>query len=263
MGVMAVGALVACGSTDDSSEFETVHGETSTTTTSTIRTANTTGSTSTVNSTNDGSGGYTSSDDSGGSAGMGTSGGSGGQSGAGGQSDTPFVGIVDIVESCGFAPCGGNLAGTSWQYTRVCVEEAALLASLRSQSRCGDLELLDATGELSGTLSFDEDSYARDLSLIMETSLRVPASCVVGDCATTAFLIATELPGTTCGTTADGACTCSVPLTGSLQDTGSYATDSAQLSLGDTTGDYCASEGSLQHQGSILNVDFIYEAEPL
>lgn len=195
----------------------------------------------------------------GGTGGATTTQGSGGSDSAGGSGGMPIVGSVEVVEDCGFSACGGEIANSSWQFSRACFEETHLMARL--VELCETVELLEASGEISGTLSFETDSFVQDAEIEMTTTIWVPPACVIS-CDVTALALQAELPGTRCQARDGGGCTCNLPmqLDGSVE--GDYTSNGDELTLAGETSEYCAGDGSFKYVGTAESVPFVYEAIP-
>jgi hypothetical protein len=177
--------------------------------------------------------------------------------GAGGET-TLVEGSVDIADSCAFTACGGELAATDWQYSRICIQEQDLLGLVSS---CPELDLLDSSGNINGTLSFDDTTFERNVNMSITAVFLLPPSCVVGNCEATGLAVASLLPGAVCADNA-GACTCSVTLDGSDSTSGEYSQSGSQLSLEEETASYCRSSNKLEYTGTFDGVPFVAEALP-
>lgn len=165
-----------------------------------------------------------------------------------------------VVDDCEYEACGGDLADSDWSYTRICVEEAALLG--RFEEACPTVELLSSSGEVSGSISFDADSYTEDVSLSVTGEFGVPASCNVLGCEFTSIVLGGVLSDVSC-TDLDGGCVCSGTLEGtSTISDGAYTTDGDDIALDDVDATYCASGDSFKYTGVIEQVPFVYESVP-
>ena len=259
--LISISALcVGCGDDDNKGSKDSTESTTTTTTTgspsTTTSPTNSTTSGGPTSGTGGGSGGSTSG--SGGTTNAGGSAGdnSGGSAGAPGGTGGPVV----VVEDCGYEACGGDLAGTEWSYSRICVEEDDLLG--RFSAACSTIELLSSSGEVNGTIGFDADSFTQNVSFSITGEFGIPASCNPLGCAVTAAVLGTFLDDASC-TDAGGGCTC----TGTLQSEstasgGDYAADGDNLTLDGAEGTYCASGDSFKYTGEIEMVPFVYEAAP-
>ncbi len=264
LGVLAL----SCGSTDKDNKSNNDK-STSTTSSSSSNTTSSTSDPSTNGTNGTGGAGANSSTTAGmGAGGDTTSGdnnagaaGEPGAAGTGGSQESPMEGPIDIVEDCGFTACGGELAGSSWQYARVCVEEGALFGGLTQL--CEAIELGDVTGTVSGTLTFDQTTYTEDVTVSITASLTIPASCGLANCTIAqALAIAAGLTGTACTNTGAGNCECTAPITIARDTTGDYTTSSTELTRDDQVGAYCASQNSLAFTASQQDVELLYELTP-
>lgn len=269
--------FVACGKdesggSDDDDDTPTVTTNTATataTSTNTNTNTNTNGSTGpTTTGSPIGSGGM------GGSGGTTGMGGSGGTTGVGGSAGAPGnvggsagagggEGNVVIEDDCGYEACGGELADTDWSYSRLCVEEDALLAVV--QSVCADAELVSASGEVSGTIGFGTDTYDQDTSFSVSAQFEISEACNLLGCTLTGGLLGTVggFSNGSCIDNDEGGCVCSGTLEGTTEASESdYATDDDNLTLGETESTYCASGDSFKYNGEIQGVEFVYETVP-
>ena len=278
--------FVACGkdeSNGDDDDGDTTNTTgTPTTTTSGNPTSSTSNSTTNNSTTATGSGGSSSttaaqggSGGAGGTTSVGGSAGGGGDmggsagSGEGGDGGTANGGTVVVKDDCAYEACGGDLANTDWTYSGICVEKEALLAPF--QGFCDTLELVSAGGEVTGTISFTDDTdgqdvsfgtFTQDVSFSVTGEFAVPQSCVPGSCAiVTLGLAASGLADANCRMS-DTGCTCSGTLVGESALDGDYTTDDETLTLDGEGASYCASGDSFKYTGEIEGVEFVYETVP-
>jgi len=190
--------------------------------------------------------------DMGGSAGTGEGGDGGG---------TTNGGSVVVKDDCAYEACGGDLANTDWDYSQICVEKDALLAPF--QDFCDTpLEVVSAGGEVTGTISFSDDTFTQDVSFSVTGEFAVPQACVLGSCAIVGLgLGAAGLTDASCRTADDG-CRCSGTLVGESALDGDYSTDAETLSLDGEEASYCASDDSFMYIGEIQGVEFVYATVP-
>lgn len=187
--------------------------------------------------------------DSGGSAGA------AGDTGAGGGTSG-----VEIIDDCNYTACGGELDNGTWQYNRVCVEKGDLLGLF--SAACDSVELVSSSGEVSGSINFDDPDFTQDLTLSVTAEFNLPASCNLNCTLVGALLVAAGISDAGCTANGGGGCTCSGTLEGSTTTEGQYSTDNETLTLDGTDETYCAGDGSLQHTGSIQGVSVVFHAVP-
>ncbi|HEY6728686.1 MAG TPA: hypothetical protein VI197_31965 [Polyangiaceae bacterium] len=266
--------FIACGKdesggSDDDDDTSTVTTNTATSSpstsspnTSSPNTTSTTGATTTTGSPG-GSGGTGGSDASGGSGGTMNVGGSAGDQGSvGGSAGAPGGsgggGTVVIEDDCGYEACGGDLADTDWRYSRLCVEEEALLAPF--QTFCDSIGVVSAGGEVSGTISFTDDSFTQDVTFSVNGEFDVPEACIVGNCAVVGLgLAAAGLTDASCVDGSNGGCLCSGTMLGESTASGDYSSDGDNVELDGEQSSYCVSGDSLKYTGEIQGVEFVYE----
>lgn len=172
----------------------------------------------------------------------------------------PIDGSIAVRQSCELAACGGGeLAGKSYRYVGACVEQDALLGNLAAQ--CAGLEIVELGGQVRGTVSFTDDSVTQDVTLEFAIVLTLPADCLQGSCELTAADLASGgTPGASCEDADGGACTCSLPLTSSAQASTSFAASGDQVTLGESTVNYCASEAGLELANGLGDIDYVLRA---
>lgn len=278
----SVGAVICwgCGESDSKSGDSGSDGTASVTTTvnstgsgaTSTTTGSTTGTTSGGGSGATGDGGASSggtssttgeagASDTGGSAGAAgapSDTGSGGTAATGGSGGTGGGATgVDIIEDCSYTACGGELDDSSWQYTRVCVEESDLLGLF--SAACDAVELVSSSGEVSGNIDFSDPDFNQDLTLSLTAEFNIPASCNLNCTLIGALLTAGGIGDASC-TTSDDGCACSGTLEGSATTTGEYATDNDTLTLDGADETYCADDTTLKHTGSIQGVPVVFQA---
>jgi hypothetical protein len=162
------------------------------------------------------------------------------------------AGCSSSAPSCSptFTPCGGSLVGT-WTYESACGASAVAMMQCPGAS-------VDVAPNVSGTYTFNADgTYSTNLTIEESGTETVPASCLGGVTAC-AQLDATLNTGgltialTSCSGTASQSCTCTVSVSGTLTQTGKYATAGNDFSVtpsggaaGMPTG-YCVAGSTLE-----------------
>ena len=264
--------FVACGKDESNGDDDDDGDTTNTTGTPTTNTATSGNPTNTATS-NGGSSSTTASQ--GGSGGAGGSGGTtsvggsaggggdmGGSAGAGegGDGGTTDGGVVVVEDDCSYEACGGDLANTDWEYSRICVEKDALLAPF--QGFCETIDVVSAGGEVAGTIGFADDTFIQDVTFSVTGEFAVPQDCIVLSCAVVGLGLASAgLTDTSC-VESDTGCLCSGTLNGESALDGDYSIDGDTLSLDGEEASYCASGDSFKYLGEIEGVEFVYEAVP-
>lgn len=183
----------------------------------------------------------------------------------GGGTDGGDQGVFLIQDSCSHEACGGAVAGSAWRYTRACVTAEQIVGPM--QSFCPSITLIGSSGELSGSISFDDTSYTQEISFSLTIELDVPSECDITCPSFAATLAVMGFPGATCeeGTTS---CHCVGTAQGSDPRSGGYAVDDVTLTLmglGDVEAGYCAGENSFSYAPPVMLVpqgtpmDVVYE----
>ncbi|HEY6728685.1 MAG TPA: hypothetical protein VI197_31960, partial [Polyangiaceae bacterium] len=90
----------------------------------------------------------------------------------GGDADT---GVFLIQDSCSHQACGGTIPNGAWRYVQACVTTEQVVGPL--QSFCPSITLVSSSGELAGTISFDDSSVNQEVSFSLTIELDVPADC--------------------------------------------------------------------------------------
>ncbi len=170
----------------------------------------------------------------------------------------PVDGSILVQPSCPFASCGGELDG-AYDYVGACVEEAGLFAGLFAG--CEEAQVLSADGRIAGSSSFAGSVFTQDVTLTFSLVFRLPAACVPGGCALTAeAYVEAGATGTNCEAAAEGACTCTMPLSSSAQVSTTFTRDGDQVTLGETTVSYCAADGDLVYTNGVDDFDYVLRA---
>lgn len=178
---------------------------------------------------------------------------------------SPDTGTSDVAEDTGgdvilFGPtqecnptfgaaeaCGGSPVGT-WEIDNVCTD-VDLTEQISSFCAGTTVSRLDV--RTSGTVVYTETTYSTDVSGFAEVDLTVPTSlCTLGGCDFLASQIESNLGDAqaTCAPGAAGACDCTVRLTLSVVESGTYVANSASGVITYDNGDtvhYCIDNGAL------------------
>jgi hypothetical protein len=186
-----------------------------------------------------------------------------GQTGEGnGNTNPPGSGstepvVVEIGTCEALAPCGGDLEGT-WSYTASCVDADALGLTSQVAAVCADATIENLTGEVSGTLTFQNGlatrtgaSIARGTLVLPTTCPGVPAALLLG-CSVLEGLLTSEAPfnAVDCAPAA-GACRCALEVrTQPYQDQPAQVSGS-QVTIGtDLTFAFCQQGDQLVYEGA-------------
>ncbi len=133
--------------------------------------------------------------------------------------------------SCGatFTPCGGSLEGT-WVYQTACGTTAFQMME------CPGV-VVNVPPDVSGTWTFNADgTYSTDLAIEESGTETIPLSCLAGVTDCTKLNNSSNFAGlnvslTACTGNANQTCTCTVAESGTLAESGKYATAGNNLSL--------------------------------
>jgi hypothetical protein len=151
-----------------------------------------------------------------------------------------------------FSACGGNLEGTTWDYTSGCVDNPFGQA----KQFCPTLEVKNATGSGQGTLAFSGGAVTRKVKLNTSATLVIPPACTMGvvPCsAIQAQLGSVGLMGTCTGS---GTCTCTVSRTTTIDETDAYAVVGNTVVVNGTSEyDFCVQGGKMSHRAKDQNAE--------
>jgi hypothetical protein len=115
---------------------------------------------------------------------------------------------------------------------------------------CADVELVDVTGSVQGTIDFLTNTFEQDATADIEAIINVPSSCGHGgQCVLIEASAAGQgLTDVDCENV-DGACLRVAPLGGMATANGNYSTGGSTLTLAGQDHEYCAEDGTLHYEG--------------
>lgn len=238
-----------------------------TTTTESSNSASSTGGTSSSTGGTTGIGGAAGDN---GDSSTGTTNGAGGATSDSTTTGGTTAGVIVLEDECSLDPCGSALANTAWRHTRACVLKEQLIGPI--QSFCPAITLVSSGGELTGAVSFTDDTYEQEVSFNLWLALDVPAECDITCTSFASTLAVMGFPDATC-TESDSVCHCLGSAQGTDPRSGDYATsDDGTLAFvfpyGSIETSYCAGAGALSYlvpvnlvpQGTPMDV--VYDAVP-
>jgi len=186
----------------------------------------------------------------------------------GGGTGASDAGVFLVRDSCSHEACGGILANSAWRYVRACVTAEQIVGPI--QSFCPSITLVGSSGELTGSISFDDTSVNQELSFSLTIELDVPADCNITCPSFAATLAVLGFPDTACEESSGG-CRCVGTAQGTDPRSGAYETHESSLvlhGLGDVEAGYCAGENSFSYAPPVMLVpqgtpmDVVYETVP-
>lgn len=203
------------------------------------------------------------------SAEVGSAGGAAGAPNASTDGGATSGGVFVIQDSCSHEPCGGALPDRDWRHVRACVTAEQLVGPI--QSFCSAITLVGSSGELTGTIAFEDGSFNQAVSFNLSIELDVPAECDITCPSFAASLAVLGFPETTCEES-NGGCRCVSTARGTDPRSGDYLTHEANLTLilpfGSIEASYCAGENSFSYALPVMLVpqgtpmDVVYETVP-
>jgi hypothetical protein len=153
-----------------------------------------------------------------------------------------------------FTSCGGDLTGT-WTYATSCNSGSVASAG------CPAATSTNVSSNISGTYTFNSDkTYAIDATVAETATVTVPASCLVGGETCSDLKSDQTADGVTIKETCTGTtdCTCQVSISGTLTQTGTWATAGNSVvitpkgSQSSSPAAYCVSGNQLEVSGGIM-----------
>ena len=169
-----------------------------------------------------------------------------GSSGCRGSVDAPAC-------AASFTPCGGDPTGT-WTYAEACNAGSVMSASCPTATS-------DLSSNVSGTYTFNADKTFSTEATVAETGTEtIPTSCLgtgvtCSDLMTNMVVDGLTVQETCTGTTT---CTCTVSISGTLDETGTWAMAGNDLVItpkggkASTPAGYCVSGDQLEIGGAVM-----------